>query len=211
MTGPCLSMLPCTARLEEVCLSTGEGDTSMSREGADKFIAANCCVSWHWAEESCNATSETFLQTRRGCKPGRGREDAMKHRTIIGSYSPFYCWIYLTHNTPFIYLVEHLYVNWNERARSLWWCLILHRLSAFIGVWKRAAALVLCALVNCLFGLLGASILMTALISSRRWYWCLMCGTTTRRKDGLFPVFLWEIEATWRDQRLEGMSVVFLY
>lgn len=44
-------------------------------------------------------------------------------------------------------------------------------------------------------------------VSSRGWYWCLMCGSTPCRKKWLFPVFLWEVETAWRDQRSEGKSL----
>lgn len=41
-------------------------------------------------------------------------------------------------------------------------------------------------------------------VSSRSWYWCLMCGSASRRENRLFPVLLWEIETARRDQRPEG-------
>lgn len=46
--------------------------------------------------------------------------------------------------------------------------------------------------------------LITVTVYFRGWYWCLVCGSTSRRKKWLFPVVLWEIKTARRNQRPEG-------
>ena len=53
-------------------------------------------------------------------------------------------------------------------------------------------------------------ILIKVTVYYRSWYWCLVCGSTSCREKWLFPVFFWEIETAWRNQRLEGKSGPFL-